>query len=239
MSNISEPPTQSSTYSTALEFLSSPSIRQIIHNNETYFHVIDIVASLRNTDYAAAMNYYHVTKTRLKKHGQELPGLINIKMLASDGKKYITEVINLEGFIYFRQWLEPRISSRVQRVERNKTDEVEVFHPLVIKYFQAMGFETQHHVVLPSRSIIDIVATQRKVELIVECKPYSSKTDFYGAIGQVLSYRAEYNPAAVPTIAIYSDYCSDYMLETCGKLKIHLYCFRPEQLDEIPEIFSY
>ncbi len=60
---------------------------------EWYFAIMDVVAVL--TDSPEPRKYWSVLKTRLKKEGVELTTICSqLKMLASDGKKYLTDVAN-------------------------------------------------------------------------------------------------------------------------------------------------
>jgi len=63
-----------------------------------YFSVVDIVRILSNS--SDPRNYWKVLKNRLKKEGSELVTKCNqLKMLASDGKYYATDVADTETIL--------------------------------------------------------------------------------------------------------------------------------------------
>jgi hypothetical protein len=66
-----------------------------------YFSVIDIIMVLtQQTDYQIARNYWKVLKNRLKKEGSESVTKCNqLKLLAADGKKYLTDVFDPEALL--------------------------------------------------------------------------------------------------------------------------------------------
>jgi hypothetical protein len=66
-----------------------------------YFSVIDIIMVLtQQTDYQIARNYWKVLKNRLKKEGSESVTKCNqLKLLAADGKKYLTDVADPETLL--------------------------------------------------------------------------------------------------------------------------------------------
>lgn len=66
-----------------------------------WFSVLDIVGVLNaQDDYAKNRNYWKYLKTKLRKGGSELVSVTNqLKLLASDGKRYLTDVLDNDGVI--------------------------------------------------------------------------------------------------------------------------------------------
>lgn len=66
-----------------------------------WFSVLDIVWVLNaQDDYAKNRNYWKYLKTKLRKNGSELVSATNqLKLLASDGKRYLTDVLDNAGVI--------------------------------------------------------------------------------------------------------------------------------------------
>ena len=66
-----------------------------------WFSVLDVVGVLNNQDdYTKNRNYWKYLKTKLKKEGNELVSATNqLKLLAQDGKRYKTDVLDTEGIL--------------------------------------------------------------------------------------------------------------------------------------------
>ena len=64
-----------------------------------WFSVLDIIGVLNaQDDYAKNRNYWKYLKTKLRKNGSELVSATNqLKLLASDGKRYLTDVLDNDG----------------------------------------------------------------------------------------------------------------------------------------------
>lgn len=94
---------------------------------EWFFSVIDVVAVLTNS--VNPRKYWSVLKTRLKKEGSELAtNCSQLKMESSDGKKYITDVLDTKGLLRliqsipspnaepFKMWLAEVGSERLDEI---------------------------------------------------------------------------------------------------------------------------
>jgi cell filamentation protein len=70
-------------------------------SNKWWFSVLDIVAVLRNQDdYTKNRNYWKYLKSKLKKENSELvSATTQLKLLANDGKRYLTDMLDYEGII--------------------------------------------------------------------------------------------------------------------------------------------
>jgi Protein involved in cell division len=67
-------------------------------NNKWWFSVLDIVAVLTGQDDYTKRNYWKYLKTKLKKENSELVSSTNqLKLTASDGKKYLTDTLDSDG----------------------------------------------------------------------------------------------------------------------------------------------
>lgn len=66
-----------------------------------WFSVLDIVGVLnRQDDYTKNRNYWKYLKTKLKREQNELVSATNqLKLLASDGKRYKTDVLDTDGIL--------------------------------------------------------------------------------------------------------------------------------------------
>ena len=70
-------------------------------NAKWWFSVLDIVAILTNQDdYTKTRNYWKYLKAKLKKEKNELvSATTQLKLLASDGKRYLTDMLDYTGII--------------------------------------------------------------------------------------------------------------------------------------------
>lgn len=68
---------------------------------EWYFSVVDVVGALTEAaDYDVARNYWKVAKHRMVKEGNQLVTKCNqLKMIAADGKKRLTDFANTEQLL--------------------------------------------------------------------------------------------------------------------------------------------
>ena len=66
-----------------------------------WFSVLDVVAMLTDQDdYTKTRNYWKYLKAKLKKEGNQLGSNTNqLKLTASDGKKYKSDLLDYEGII--------------------------------------------------------------------------------------------------------------------------------------------
>ncbi|TRX43158.1 protein adenylyltransferase Fic [Flavobacterium restrictum] len=70
-------------------------------NSKWRFSVLDIIAVLRNQDdYTKNRNYWKYLKAKLKKENSELvSSTTQLKLVANDGKRYLTDMLDYEGII--------------------------------------------------------------------------------------------------------------------------------------------
>ncbi|MDD2871569.1 MAG: Fic family protein [Candidatus Gracilibacteria bacterium] len=70
-------------------------------NNKWWFSVLDIVAVLTDQDdYTKTRNYWKYLKAKLKKeNSQVVSNTTQLKLVASDGKKYLSDMLDYDGII--------------------------------------------------------------------------------------------------------------------------------------------
>jgi len=70
-------------------------------NDKWWFSVLDIVTVLNDQDdYTKTRNYWKYLKAKLKKENNELvSATTQLKLLASDGKRYLTDMLDFNGII--------------------------------------------------------------------------------------------------------------------------------------------
>lgn len=93
----------SSNTKISIRFFDAREVRAVWdeENSKLWFSVLDIVAVLTDQDdYNKTRNYWKYLKTKLKKQNNELVSTTNqLKLIAKDGKRYLTDVLDYEGII--------------------------------------------------------------------------------------------------------------------------------------------
>jgi DNA-damage-inducible protein D len=114
---------------TKISIFQRKEIRKVIHNNEWWFSVVDVVEAL--TDSAAPSKYWTAMKARvINEDGIQLSTICRqLKLESSDGKFYDTDCANTEGIFRivqsipspkaepFKRWLAKVGYERVQEIE--------------------------------------------------------------------------------------------------------------------------
>ena len=125
---------------------------RVVWDNDTekyYFSVVDIVRVLTDSpDYQTARNYWKVFKNRLTKEGNESVTNCNrLKLTASDGKKYLTDVADTEQVLRliqsipskkaepFKMWL-----AKVGQERLNQLQDPERSIEQAIKDYRRLGY---------------------------------------------------------------------------------------------------
>lgn len=111
-----------------------------IYDEETeiwFFSVIDIIQILIDqSDYKLARNYWKVLKNRLRKEGSQLVTKCNqLKLAASDGKKYLTDVASAETLLRL-----------VQSIPSPKAEPIKL-------WLAKVGYERMQEMTDPSKSL--------------------------------------------------------------------------------------
>ena len=83
-------------------------------NGKWWFSVLDVVGAINGQDdYSRTRNYWKYLKTKLRKQGSELVSVTNqLKLLAADGKRYMTDVLDYDGVMMLAQNIPNRNAAR-------------------------------------------------------------------------------------------------------------------------------
>ena len=102
-----------------------------------YFSVIDVVAVLtEQTDYKKAQSYWTTLKNRFKNEGtQMVTNCDKLKLVAKDGKKYLTDVADVETILRL-----------VQSVPSKKAEPIKL-------WLAKVGYERMQETIDPEKSI--------------------------------------------------------------------------------------
>ena len=118
-------------------------------NEKWWFSIIDIISVLTDqSDYQKVKNYWKWLKNKLKEEGSELVSNTNqLKMTASDGKKYLTDVADTEHVLRliqsvpskkaepFKMWLAKTGNERI-----NETIDPELSIDRAIQNYRRLGY---------------------------------------------------------------------------------------------------
>ena len=87
----------------SIRFFNDREVRAIWDEEQAkwWFSVLDVVGVLNDQDdYTKNRNYWKYLKTKLKKEGNEVVSATNqLKLLAPDGKRYKTDVLDTDGIL--------------------------------------------------------------------------------------------------------------------------------------------
>lgn len=118
-------------FTTKIALFKGRQIRKVIHNNEWWFSVVDIVQALiEQSDNLIARKYWNKLAQRLREEGSEVvTDCHQLKLLAPDGKMRETDCANTEGLFRIiqsipspkaeplKRWLAKVGYERVQEIE--------------------------------------------------------------------------------------------------------------------------
>ena len=85
----------------SIRFYNDREVRAVWNDeqNKWWFSVLDVVGAINNQpDYTRTRNYWKYLKTKLRKQGSEVVSVTNqLKLLAPDGKRRLTDVLDYDG----------------------------------------------------------------------------------------------------------------------------------------------
>ena len=91
------------THKVSIRFYNDKEVRAIWDNitSKWWFSVVDIIAVLIDQDnYDKVRNYWKYLKAKLKKeNSQVVSKTTQLKLLANDGKKYLSDMLDYDGIV--------------------------------------------------------------------------------------------------------------------------------------------
>ena len=91
----------------SIRFYNDREVRAVWDNEQSkwWFSVLDVIGVINEQDnYSRTRNYWKYLKTKLRKQGSELVSATNqLKLLAADGKRYLTDVLDYDGVMLLAQ----------------------------------------------------------------------------------------------------------------------------------------
>ncbi len=117
----------------------SKKIRRVLHNEEWFFSIVDIIEVLTDSD--RPRKYWNKLNQRLREEGSESVTFCHqLKLKASDGKEYLTDCANLKGIFRIiqsvpskkaeplKRWLAKVGYDRIQeyRLKNNKKKAIKI-----------------------------------------------------------------------------------------------------------------
>jgi hypothetical protein len=133
---------------TSIKLFEDRKVRSVwdAENEKWYISIVDVIETL--TGSPNPRKYWSVLKTRLKQEGSELAtNCSQLKLLAADGKKYLTDVADVEQLFRliqsipspkaepFKLWL-----SQLARERLEEIDDPELGIERLMEYYHRKGY---------------------------------------------------------------------------------------------------
>ncbi len=199
--------------------------RMIMIDDLPYYSIVDLISAARKVSRRSARNYYNVFKHRLRQEQHPvLDQLKQHKAPAADGKTYRTDFVSTQTFQAIYPLLHHLLKQQRTRITVRSADEISNLHSAVMKHYEAQGFSVAQHVRLPSKRVLDLVATRGDEIHLIECKVKLASAHFFQAVGQILCYAMEYDADCQRVIATFDQEIMPYIRQRCADLQIDLLC---------------